>query len=165
MFGGRAADGSPRVLRVAAEAISAFNFLQSTLYGMDAIATDEHGFSRIIAIAVLNHEWTRMFTNRSSWGFPARAPRCRVAFQGCFLTTEDPEVTEEETAGRWYCFVSPFSFLAAPLYGKDAIAPHPRRLSPVPGRGENLVASCQFLVFSYGAFLRVFASSRETNRS
>ena len=80
VFGGRAADGSPRVLRVAAEAISAFNFLQSTLYGM------------------------------------------------------------------------------------DAIAPHPRRLSSVPGRGENLVASCQFLVFSYGAFLRGCASSRETNR-
>ena len=56
VFGGRAADGSPRVLRVAAEAISAFNFLQSTLYGMDAIATDSHGFSRVIAIAVLNHE-------------------------------------------------------------------------------------------------------------
>ena len=37
---GRAADGSPRVLRVAAGAISAFHFLQSTLYGMDAIATD-----------------------------------------------------------------------------------------------------------------------------
>ncbi|MFN7867826.1 MAG: hypothetical protein ACK5TX_10525, partial [Planctomyces sp.] len=28
-------------------AISPFNFLQSTLYGRDAIATDEHGFSRI----------------------------------------------------------------------------------------------------------------------
>jgi hypothetical protein len=26
-----------------------FNFLLSTFYGMDAIATDEHGFSRIIA--------------------------------------------------------------------------------------------------------------------
>ena len=40
VFDGRAADGSPRVLRVAAGAISAFHFLQSTLYGMDAIATD-----------------------------------------------------------------------------------------------------------------------------
>ena len=40
VFGWRAADGSPRVLRVAAVAISPFNFLQSTLYGMDAIATD-----------------------------------------------------------------------------------------------------------------------------
>ena len=65
----------------------------------------------------------------------------------------------------WSVVLFCVSFLAAPLYGKDAIAPHPRRLSPVPGRGENLVASYQFLVFSYGAFLRVFASSRETNRS
>ena len=40
VFGGRAADGSPWVLGVAAGAISPFNFLRSTLYGRDAIATN-----------------------------------------------------------------------------------------------------------------------------
>ena len=43
-------------------------------------ATDEHGFSRIIAggmgcfeprMDTNGHEWTRMDTNRCSWGFPA----------------------------------------------------------------------------------------------
>ena len=43
VFDGRAADGSPQVLGAAAEVISAFNFLRSTLYGMDAIDTDFHG--------------------------------------------------------------------------------------------------------------------------
>ncbi len=42
-------------------AISPFNFLRSALYGMDAIATDEHGFSRIIARGRdLNHEGPRI---------------------------------------------------------------------------------------------------------
>jgi hypothetical protein len=39
-------------------AISPFNFLESTLYGRDAIATDEHGFSRMkrrVWVGVLAH--------------------------------------------------------------------------------------------------------------
>ena len=45
-----------------------------------------------------------------------------LLFRGVFLTTEDTEVTEQETAGRWYCFVSAFTDLASARYGREAIA-------------------------------------------
>ena len=84
----------------------------------------------------MNHEWTRTDVAR------VFQPEIRVAgllFRGVLLTTEDTEVTEQETAGQWSCFVSAFYFLAAPLYGKDAIAPSPPTPLPLRGRGGDFV--------------------------
>ena len=76
--------------------------------------------------------------------FVARAfqPEHGVAgllFRGVFLTTEDTEVTEQETAGRWYFFVSAFYDLASARYGRDAIAPSPPTPLPLRGRGGDFV--------------------------
>ncbi len=76
--------------------------------------------------------------------FVARAlqPKHGVAgllFRGVFLTTEDTEVTEQETAGRWYFFVSAFYDLASARYGRDAIAPSPPTPLPLRGRGGDFV--------------------------
>jgi len=76
--------------------------------------------------------------------FVARAfqPEHGVAgllFRGVFLTTEDTEVTEQETAGRWYFFVSAFYDLASARYGRDAIAPSPPPPLPLRGRGGDFV--------------------------
>jgi hypothetical protein len=69
--GRRAADGSPRVPRLAVCLVRSRDGRCSATVVF--FATDERGFSRIIARRRdLNHEWTRMDTNFCSSGFPAR---------------------------------------------------------------------------------------------
>jgi len=73
------------------------------------------------------------------------------SFRVVFLTTEDTEITEEETAGRWYCFVSAFNDLASARCGRDAMAPSPPTPSP-PAEARGGFGWCILWCISWTAF-------------
>ena len=88
-------------------AISPFNFLRSALYGMDAIATDEHGFSRIIAGAGFE---PRMNTNTCSCSCSTTRPRQQPAFsfassREVFFEPQRPQRSQSQC--RWFVIVGP----------------------------------------------------------
>jgi hypothetical protein len=51
--------------------------------------------------------------------------------EGCFWATDEHGFSRMNRRGSWV--FSPFYFLRSLFYGKDAIPPRPRPLSPVPG--------------------------------